>query len=34
MNEYVLFTDIHRGMSLHGYPYLDINVDIHACMDY
>jgi len=30
---YFMFTDIHCGMSLHGYPCLDINVDIHACMD-
>ena len=30
---YLLFTDIHCGMSLHGYPCLDINVDIHAYMD-
>ena len=28
-----LFTDIHCGMSSHGYPCLDINVDIHAGMD-
>jgi len=25
--------DIHCGISLQGYPCLDINVDIHACMD-
>ena len=31
--EYLLFTNIHWEMSLHGYPCLDINVDIHACMD-
>jgi len=30
---YLLFTDIYCGMSLHGYPCLDINVDINACMD-
>jgi len=28
-----IFTDIHCGMSLHGYPCLEINVDIHAWMD-
>jgi len=26
---YLSFTDIHCGMSLHGYPCLDINADIH-----
>jgi len=33
INGNLFFTDIHCGMSLHGYPCLDINVDIHACMD-
>jgi len=27
------FTDIHRRTWLHGIPFLDINVDIHTCMD-
>jgi len=30
---YLFLTDVHCGMSLHGYPCLDINVDIHACID-
>jgi len=30
---YLLFTDIYCGMFLHGYPCLDINVDIYACLD-
>jgi len=29
---YLLFTDIHRKIALHGYPCLNINVDIHTCM--
>jgi len=29
---YLLFTDIHCRMSLHGYLCLDINLDIHTCM--
>ena len=33
IHEYLSFTDIHCRMSLHGYPCLDINVDIHTCMD-
>jgi len=30
---YLLLTDIHGRMSFHGNPCLDINVDIHTCMD-
>ena len=28
-----IFADIHCKMSLHGYPCLDIDVDIHTYMD-
>jgi len=30
---YLLFTDNHSRMSLHGYPDLDINVDIYTYID-
>ena len=30
---WIYIKDIHCGKDLHGYPCLDINVDIHACMD-
>jgi len=30
---YLLLTNFYCGMSLHGYPCLDINVDIHACIN-
>jgi len=33
MHGYLLLTGIHCVMSLHGYLCLDINVDIHACID-
>jgi len=33
INGYLFLTDIHFRMSLHGYPCLDIYVDIHTCMD-
>jgi len=33
IHEYLLFTDIHCRISLHGYPCLNINVNIHICTD-
>ena len=33
INWYLLFTDINCRMSVHGYPFLDINMDIRTWMD-